>query len=407
MVELKDLCKKASSNIAQKDLDGHTGEYPIYGASGLIGYVDFYKQEKPYIAVVKDGAGIGRVMSLPAKSSVIGTMQYILPNDDVDAQYLSFAMENMNLAKYFSGATIPHIYFKDYCTEKLPKHSEKEQKQISAVLSKVTELISLRKKQLAKLDELVKARFVEMFDGNGYSEMQLSQVCKKITDGTHKTPRYLDHGITFISAKNIIDGKLDFMDIKYISKGEYQEIQRRCQTEQGDVLLAKSGSLGMTAIVNTPQPLGLFESLAILKYDRTLLNNIFLCKQLQSESVQNQLMTNAKGVAVKHLHLNVISAIKIIVPPLELQNEFAAFVERVDQQKQTIQQSLEKLELMKKVLMQEYFGQHSPSRLRRQPPQGGSLNVAARQKPPSLREVDASEASRRKEFTCKMLPDFR
>lgn len=240
MVELKDLCKKASSNIAQKDLDGHTGEYPIYGASGLIGYVDFYKQEKPYIAVVKDGAGIGRVMSLPAKSSVIGTMQYILPNDDVDAQYLSFAMENMNLAKYFSGATIPHIYFKDYCTEKLPKHSEKEQKQISAVLSKVTELISLRKKQLAKLDELVKARFVEMFDGNGYSEMQLSQVCKKITDGTHKTPRYLDHGITFISAKNIIDGKLDFMDIKYISKGEYQEIQRRCQTEQGDVLLAKS-----------------------------------------------------------------------------------------------------------------------------------------------------------------------
>ena len=197
---------------------------------------------------------------------------------------------------------------------------------------------------------------MEMFDGNGYSEMQLSQVCKKITDGTHKTPRYLDHGITFISAKNIIDGKLDFMDIKYISKGEYQEIQRRCQTEQGDVLLAKSGSLGMTAIVNTPQPLGLFESLAILKYDRTLLNNIFLCKQLQSESVQNQLMTNAKGVAVKHLHLNVISAIKIIVPPLELQNEFAAFVERVDQQKQTIQQSLEKLELMKKVLMQEYFG---------------------------------------------------
>ena len=305
MVELKDLCKKASSNIAQKDLDGHTGEYPIYGASGLIGYVDFYKQEKPYIAVVKDDAGIGRVMSLPAKSSVIGTMQYILPNDDVDAQYLSFAMENMNLAKYFSGATIPHIYFKDYCTEKLPKHSEKEQKQISAVLSKVTDL---------------------------------------------------DHGITFISAKNIIDGKLDFMDIKYISKGEYQEIQRRCQTEQGDVLLAKSGSLGMTAIVNTPQPLGLFESLAILKYDRTLLNNIFLCKQLQSESVQNQLMTNAKGVAVKHLHLNVISAIKIIVPPLELQNEFAAFVERVDQQKQTIQQSLEKLELMKKVLMQEYFG---------------------------------------------------
>ena len=113
MIQLKDLCQKASSNIAQKDLEGHEGQYPIYGASGLIGYVDFYKQENPYVAVVKDGAGIGRVMCLPEKSSVIGTMQYILPNEGVNVHYLAFAMEHMNLAKYFSGATIPHIYFKD------------------------------------------------------------------------------------------------------------------------------------------------------------------------------------------------------------------------------------------------------------------------------------------------------
>ena len=94
MIQLKDLCQKASSNIAQKDLEGHEGQYPIYGASGLIGYVDFYKQENPYVAVVKDGAGIGRVMCLPEKSSVIGTMQYILPNEGVNVHYLAFAMEH-------------------------------------------------------------------------------------------------------------------------------------------------------------------------------------------------------------------------------------------------------------------------------------------------------------------------
>lgn len=181
MIQLKDLCQKASSNIAQKDLEGHEGQYPIYGASGLIGYVDFYKQENPYVAVVKDGAGIGRVMCLPEKSSVIGTMQYILPNEGVNVHYLAFAMEHMNLAKYFSGATIPHIYFKDYCTERLPKNSEAEQKQISTTLSRVTELISLRKQQLSKLDELVKARFVEMFgtypkNENGFPVAVISDV---------------------------------------------------------------------------------------------------------------------------------------------------------------------------------------------------------------------------------------
>ena len=118
MVRLGDVCEKGSSNIAQKDLEGHDGDYPIYGASGFIKNVDFFKQNKEYIAVVKDGAGIGRVMKLPAKSSIIGTLQYIIPCGGIDIGYLAFAMENMNLAKYFSGATIPHIYFKDYSIRK-------------------------------------------------------------------------------------------------------------------------------------------------------------------------------------------------------------------------------------------------------------------------------------------------
>lgn len=179
----------------------------------------------------------------------------------------------------------------------------------------------------------IKSQFIEMFNGKGYPEIQLSEACKKITDGTHKTPKYLGEGVTFISAKNIINGRLDFSDVKYISEAEYQEIQKRCQTEKGDVLLAKSGSLGMTAIVETDESLGLFESLAILKYDRTLLNGVFLCRQMQSDAVQSQLMSNVKGVAVKHLHLNVIAKTKIIVPPMDLQERFCAFARQSDKSK--------------------------------------------------------------------------
>ena len=87
-VKLEDVCECGSSNLRQSDAAGKSGDYPIYGASGYIGNVDFYYQERPYVAVVKDGAGVGRAMLLPAKSSVIGTMQYLLPKGNVLPEYL-------------------------------------------------------------------------------------------------------------------------------------------------------------------------------------------------------------------------------------------------------------------------------------------------------------------------------
>ena len=113
-VKLGDVCERGSSNLKQSDVCEMKGDYPIYGASGYIGNVDFYHQEKPYVAVVKDGAGIGRTTLHPAKSSVIGTMQYLLPKENVLPEYLFYVVSYMHLEKYFTGATIPHIYFKDY-----------------------------------------------------------------------------------------------------------------------------------------------------------------------------------------------------------------------------------------------------------------------------------------------------
>lgn len=115
--KLEDVCERGSSNLRQSDVEEMSGDYPIYGASGYIGNVDFYHQELPYVAVVKDGAGIGRTMLLPARSSVIGTMQYLLPKGNVLPEYLYYVVRHMHLEKYFSGATIPHIYFRDYKTE--------------------------------------------------------------------------------------------------------------------------------------------------------------------------------------------------------------------------------------------------------------------------------------------------
>ena len=154
--------------------------------------------------------------------------------------------------------------------------------------------------------------------GDSNKTCKLGEVCTKITDGTHKTPNYLAEGITFISAKNIVNDELDYSDVKHISEEEYSEIQKRCGTENYDILLSKSGSLGQPAIIKTDEKLGLFESLAVIKYDRNKIIPEFLKEQLKSDHVQWQFSMSEKGVAVKHLHLEVIKNLNpdhmIVVP---------------------------------------------------------------------------------------------
>ncbi|MFR0785443.1 MAG: restriction endonuclease subunit S [Faecalibacterium sp.] len=362
MIQLKDLCQKASSNIAQKDLEGHEGQYPIYGASGLIGYVDFYKQENPYVAVVKDGAGIGRVMCLPEKSSVIGTMQYILPNEGVNVHYLAFAMEHMNLAKYFSGATIPHIYFKDYGKEKLLERTEKEQKSIAEILNKMDSLISLRKQQIAKLDELVKARFVEMFGNiirndkswpiHNFSDIASSRLGKML-DAKQQTGKY---SYPYLANFNVqwFNFNVDNLNQMDFNEAEQKEFELR----DGDLLVCEGGEIGRCAVWhNEIQPCFFQKALHRVRCNRQLVQPDYLAWWFKYNCNHGGFAEIAGAKAtIAHLPGIKLKQLQVALPPLSLQNEFAAFVERIDQQKQTVQQSLEKLELMKKALMQEYFG---------------------------------------------------
>ena len=216
----------------------------------------------------------------------------------------------------------------------------KAQEEIEKKLALILDIIEKRKQELVGLDSLIKARFVELFENGTYQTEKLGTVCAKITDGTHKTPTYLDEGITFISAKNIVNGELDFSDIKYISEKEYQEIQKRCQTAIYDILLSKSGSLGAPVIVKTEEKLGLFESLAVLKYDREKLLPEFLCEQLKIDRIQRQFTIGTKGVAVKHLHLGVIADTDVIVPPMDEQKQFADFVKTSRQIKSCCSKSI-------------------------------------------------------------------
>ncbi len=131
-VALSDLCYKDSSNISLKSVEGISGKYPLFGADGLLKHIDRYKMETEYIAIIKDGAGVGRVYRLPAFSSIINTMQYIIPKNGVNIRYLESLLRYMELGKDNTGSTIPHIYFRDYSKRIVPKPNIESQEQYAA-----------------------------------------------------------------------------------------------------------------------------------------------------------------------------------------------------------------------------------------------------------------------------------
>ena len=138
---LDDVAIKGSSNISLTKIKDDMGDYPVFGAKGFVKNVSFYQQESEYLGIIKDGAGIGRVTKHPGKSSILATMQYIIPKKGFDIQFIKYFLNNLDFERYRTGSTIPHIYYKDYKSEPFPLIKLPEQKRIVAKLDQGFEAI--------------------------------------------------------------------------------------------------------------------------------------------------------------------------------------------------------------------------------------------------------------------------
>ena len=351
-VTLGDVCKKASSNVAQKDLNGNEGEYPIYGASGYIKNVNFYHQEEPYIAIVKDGAGIGRTMLLPAKSSVIGTMQYILLKEDknVDLDYLYYAIVHMNLGKYFSGATIPHIYFKDYQKEPLNLPDKHEQQQIASIFKKIDALISGRKEQIEHLDELVKSRFIELFgdpviNPKGFPCYTVGEVID-FQGGSQPDKKFFEYEA---SPDNIRLIQIrDYKSDKYITYIPKTMAKRFCTAD--DIMIGRYGPPIFQILKGIE---GSF-NVALMKATPKMGNREFVRQFLKQDCLLEYLEGLSKRTAGQDgIQMDKLKAYPFPYPPMELQEQFAAFVEQTDKSKFYIVQMQILLRLLIRAIQQK------------------------------------------------------
>lgn len=362
-VKLGDICERGSSNIKQSDIPNMSGEYPIYGAAGHIGNVDFYHQENPYVAIVKDGAGIGRTTLHPAKSSVIGTMQYLLPKNNVLPEYLYYVVRFMHLEKYFTGATIPHIYFRDYKNEEFNLDSLDKQIEIVGILSKCEIVLEARKQELQLLDNLIKARFVEMFgdpitNPMGWEQVTLNDVCSSIVRGPFgsalKKEFFVEPDETTYKVyeqKHAIQ-KSASIGTYYITEEKYQEL-KRFECLPGDILMSCSGTMGELYQLPDRCEKGVINQ-ALCKF--TLNERILpICFLVYMKQTIGNLETKGSGIQ----NIAAVSYVKqmpINLPPMDVQNEFEQFVEQVDKSKLAVQKSLDETQVLFDSLMQEYFG---------------------------------------------------
>ena len=240
------------------------------------------------------------------------------------------------------------------------------QKSENKILRKVDDLIFLRKQQLVKLDELVKARFVEMFGDVLLNSMQwpektlenMADIVSGITKG-RKTAEADLQEVPYMAVSNVKDGYIDWTTVKTILATRREIEQYRLMPD--DILMTEGGDpdkVGRGAIIKMPLKNSIHQNhiFRVRLNEQEILPD-FLAEYLQHQKAKRYFLGCAKQTTgIASINMRQIKALPTLVPPLSLQNQFAAFVERVDKQKQTVQQSLEKLELMKKALMQEYFG---------------------------------------------------
>ena len=367
--KLEDVCVRGSSSLKQSDVIDKTGEYPIYGAAGYIGNVDFYHQDQPYIAVVKDGAGIGRTSLYPAKSSVIGTMQYLLPKENVLPEYLCYVVKYMHLEKYFTGATIPHIYFKEYKKEEFNLDTLDRQKEIVNILGRIECVISSRQQELQKLDELIKARFVEMFGDPYVNPLKWKKL--KIKDAVTIEPQnglykpqsdYVTDGtgIPILRIDGFYDGMVtDFASLKRLKCSETE--RQRYLLLEDDIVINRVNSieyLGKCAHIKELLEDTVYESnMMRMHFDPEYYNPVYICKLLCSQFIYDQIVNHAKkSVNQASINQKDVLDFNIYQPPLDLQNEFADFVHQVNKSKVAVQKALDETQKLFDSLMQQYFG---------------------------------------------------
>jgi type I restriction enzyme S subunit len=368
MARLEDVCEILDSRrVPITASDRIAGPYPYYGANGIQDYVADYIFDDELILLAEDGGNFGSkdkpiAYRVSGKCWINNHAHVLKPKTGYDVDYVCYSLMYYDVSGLVNGATRQKLTQADMRKMTIPERTLGEQRHISSVLGKVDALLSLRKQQLAKLDELVKARFVEMFGDPAtnpmhWQESQLTDHLDIIGGYAFKSEGFAETGIPVLRIGNINSGH--FLPVNMVYWQEDQSLQRY-KMYPGDLVMSLTGTVGKDDYGNVCI-LGddyteyyLNQRNAKLNIKQTL-NKYYLSEMLKFSKIKKRLTGISRGVRQANISNKDILSLLVPIPPIGIQKQFAAFVEQTNKSKLTIQQSLDKLEVLKKSLMQEYF----------------------------------------------------
>jgi len=342
------------------------GHYPLYGASGFLKCIDFCEMDCDYISIVKDGSGVGNISFHEKNTSVVNTSQYILPKENLDIHFIYYLLQTVNLDKYKTGSTIPHIYFKDYSIEKVKIPQLNEQKKIGLLLKNMDAKIEILDNKIQAYEDfkkyLMQQIFTQKLRFNKTSEWEtyvLNDIGKTYNGLSGLSKVNFEKGDSkYITYKSIFDNNILKSDFT-----ENVELNNKSQNE------VKKGDLFFTGSSETPEEVGMVSVLDQNVKDCYLnsfcfgfrlnneinINPLFLAYYLRSPIMRNKIMILAQGSTRFNLSKKEILKLKIEIPSINEQQRVINLFQCVDNKIHKISMQTNYFNEFKKGLLQQMF----------------------------------------------------
>lgn len=336
-------------------------------------YISEYAREKarivpPESVLVTCIGSIGKVAISGIECAINQQINAIIPDSSkCNAEYLAYLLQykKSELQLMANAPVVPILNKSQFSELSIELPSLDEQKIVNQRLNKITNIISLRQQQLAKLDELVKARFVEIFGDSEYNTkhwpvVKLSDICEVGSSKRIYKNEQSSSGVPFLRISDLnerIDGKVKNPEI-FISIEKYDELKLQGMVPiAGDVLVTSRGTLGRCYIV-TEEDVFYFQDgmISWLSKIDARAASLYLSYLFSMRGIQKQIETLQAGSTVAYLSITMLKKLNIMLPPLELQQKFSSFVKCIDKLKLSTKKNIEQMDALKKTLMQQYFG---------------------------------------------------
>ena len=367
MINIEDCCEILDSlRVPITASDREEGKYPYYGANGIQDYVADYIFDDELVLLAEDGGNFGSkerpiAYRVSGKCWVNNHAHVLKPRDGLNVDYLCYSLMFYKVDGMINGATRQKLTQASMRKMQIPYRKIEDQLHIVDKLEKVIGIIEKYRRELNLLDNLIKARFVEMFgdpvsNQHGYEKVCLSELAD-IKIGPfgsllHKED-YIEGGHPLLNPSHIIDGKVAPDNKLSISDEKYNELSAY-QLHVGDVIMGRRGEMGRCAVVPDEGYLCGTGSLMIrTKGDVTA---DYIQKVISFPSFKKTIEDMAVGQTMPNLNVPIVSTFQIVKPPIEVQNRYYTFVVQVNKSKVVVQKALDETQKLFDSLMQQYFG---------------------------------------------------